>query len=380
MLELPTDKPEIVDEGADGARRLRRRADARRRPKSTRSAASSSRSGAAASAPGRASATSSSRCCSIESRYAERLPIGKPEILRTAPAARLRAFYDTWYRPDRMAIVAVGDIDAAADRAGDPDGVRSADRARAGRAAARSDGAAARGAARQRRDRSRAHALDRAARPQAAGASGSSASATTAAIWSSGSSTTCSTSDSASWRASPTRSFSAPAPAADSLSRRVDTFTLSARVQDGSIDDGLRRSPSRPGASASSASAASELDRAKRWMAAFYERAYNERDKTESGSYAQEYSQLLPRGRAAPGIEYEYRLVQQRAARHHARRRSRRWRARACSATTAASSSPTSPQKPSVPVPSEAELQAALAVGRKRRGHALDRHDRRRGR
>jgi zinc protease len=44
---------------------------------------------------------------------AERLPIGKPEILRTAPAARLRAFYDTRYRPELMAIVAVGDIDAA---------------------------------------------------------------------------------------------------------------------------------------------------------------------------------------------------------------------------------------------------------------------------
>src|SRR4051812_43304873 len=37
-----------------------------------------------------------------DSRYAERLPIGKPEILRTAPVARLRAFYDTWYRPERI--------------------------------------------------------------------------------------------------------------------------------------------------------------------------------------------------------------------------------------------------------------------------------------
>src|ERR1700704_4122930 len=45
------------------------------------------------------------------SRYAERLPIGKPEILRSAPVARLRAFYDTWYRPDRMAVIAVGDVD-----------------------------------------------------------------------------------------------------------------------------------------------------------------------------------------------------------------------------------------------------------------------------
>src|SRR5215218_2343445 len=49
-----------------------------------------------------------------QSRYADRLPIGKPEIIRGAPAARLRAFYDTWYRPERMAIIAVGDIDPAA--------------------------------------------------------------------------------------------------------------------------------------------------------------------------------------------------------------------------------------------------------------------------
>jgi zinc protease len=45
------------------------------------------------------------------SRYAERLPIGTPEILRTFTPARLRDFYNTWYRPDRMAVVVVGDID-----------------------------------------------------------------------------------------------------------------------------------------------------------------------------------------------------------------------------------------------------------------------------
>ena len=47
----------------------------------------------------------------FNSRYAERLPIGKPDVIRNAPAARLRAFYDTWYRPERMAVVVVGDID-----------------------------------------------------------------------------------------------------------------------------------------------------------------------------------------------------------------------------------------------------------------------------
>ena len=45
------------------------------------------------------------------SLYAERLPIGKTEILETAPAERLRDFYEDWYRPDLMAIIAVGDFD-----------------------------------------------------------------------------------------------------------------------------------------------------------------------------------------------------------------------------------------------------------------------------
>src|SRR5262245_26482085 len=45
-----------------------------------------------------------------KSRYAERLPIGKPEVIRSAPPERLRAFYDTWYRPERMAVIVVGDI------------------------------------------------------------------------------------------------------------------------------------------------------------------------------------------------------------------------------------------------------------------------------
>lgn len=47
------------------------------------------------------------------SRYADRSPIGLPEVIRTAPYARLRQFYTDWYRPDLMAIIAVGDFDRA---------------------------------------------------------------------------------------------------------------------------------------------------------------------------------------------------------------------------------------------------------------------------
>ena len=49
-----------------------------------------------------------------DSRYAERLPIGLPEVIRAAPPEALRRFYRDWYRPDLMAVVVVGDVDAEA--------------------------------------------------------------------------------------------------------------------------------------------------------------------------------------------------------------------------------------------------------------------------
>lgn len=45
------------------------------------------------------------------SRYAERLPIGVPEVITGAPYARIEAFYRDWYRPDLMTVVAVGDFE-----------------------------------------------------------------------------------------------------------------------------------------------------------------------------------------------------------------------------------------------------------------------------
>src|SRR5688572_13698040 len=48
------------------------------------------------------------------SRYAERLPIGTSEIIRTFTPDVLRKFYTDWYRPDLMAVIAVGDFDPAA--------------------------------------------------------------------------------------------------------------------------------------------------------------------------------------------------------------------------------------------------------------------------
>ena len=46
-----------------------------------------------------------------DSRYAVRLPIGKPEVLQGAPYERVRAYYRDYYRPEWMAVIAIGDID-----------------------------------------------------------------------------------------------------------------------------------------------------------------------------------------------------------------------------------------------------------------------------
>ena len=49
-----------------------------------------------------------------DSRYTERAPIGLPEVFENAPAQRLVDFYERWYRPDLMAVIAVGDFDIEA--------------------------------------------------------------------------------------------------------------------------------------------------------------------------------------------------------------------------------------------------------------------------
>ncbi|MDX2305444.1 MAG: insulinase family protein [Microscillaceae bacterium] len=49
-----------------------------------------------------------------DSRYANRLPIGKKEILESFKYETIKRFYKDWYRPDLMAVIVVGDIDVDA--------------------------------------------------------------------------------------------------------------------------------------------------------------------------------------------------------------------------------------------------------------------------
>jgi zinc protease len=45
------------------------------------------------------------------SRYAERLPIGKKDVIENAEYETIRNYYKDWYRPGLMAVIAVGDLD-----------------------------------------------------------------------------------------------------------------------------------------------------------------------------------------------------------------------------------------------------------------------------
>ena len=46
-----------------------------------------------------------------ESRYSHRSPIGLVDVIENAPAEEFHAFYERWYRPDLMSVIAVGDFD-----------------------------------------------------------------------------------------------------------------------------------------------------------------------------------------------------------------------------------------------------------------------------
>src|SRR5204862_149249 len=104
----------------------------------------------------------------------------------------------------------------------------------------------------------------------------------------------------------------------------------------------------------------SELNRAKQWMAAFYERAYNERDKTESGSFAQECLNYFLEDEPTPGIAYEYALVQQVLPGITASDTSAMAQSLLADASRVILA--VSPQKPDIRIPTDVELQAALAT------------------
>jgi len=294
-----------------------------------------------------------------QSRYAERLPIGKPEILRNAPVARLRAFYDTWYRPELMAVVAVGDFDpqqmeqtikatfspitARAPQAAEPD--RKVPLHQQPLVSVVADPEVTQSSVSILRKRQREgdqrvadyrrdliartidHMMDERLDEL---------------------------------ERKPDAKFLGASVSGGGLSRDVSTFTMSARVDNGKLEDGIGVLATEALRVREFGFSASEFDRAKKWMAAFYERAYNERDKSESSAFAQEYLNNFLEDEPSPGIEYEYRLVKHLLPTMTEADASTM--ARSLLGDNSRVILATSPQKTGVKVPTEGELQAALAA------------------
>ena len=245
------------------------------------------------------------------SRYADRLPIGKPEILRTAPPARLRAYYDTWYRPERQAVIAVGDIDPRAIE----DAITSTFSPLRARAAAAPvpDGTVTLRhpllvsvVTDPELTRSSVQVLRKRAKPDSQRAADYRRSLVERLVQ------MMLDDRFGELSRKPDARFLGASSGTDTISPAVDAFVLAAR-RAGREDRrrASRRWPSRRQRAREFGFNASELDRAKRSLTAAYEQVYTERDKSESGSFAQELLNLFLQNEPAPGIEYEYQLVRQ---------------------------------------------------------------------
>ena len=245
------------------------------------------------------------------SLYADRLPIGTEPSVMSANPSGLRGFYNTWYRPELMAVVAVGDFDPAVI---------------------------------ERQIRTHFSRLPRSAHkqvrpvvpvpdnvePLVAIASDKELTSTTLTV---------------SFKSKPevTRTVGdyrrdlmgelytamlnarlaeiAQRPDAPFLNARVGkegffarsegAFELNARVNDGGVERGLEALLLETRRVDQTGFLQSELDRAKQNLLRAYERAYAERDKTNSGALVGEYIDNFLNGNTATGIEDSYRLVQQ---------------------------------------------------------------------
>jgi zinc protease len=294
-----------------------------------------------------------------QSRYAQRLPIGKPEILRSAPAQRLRDFYDTWYRPERMAIVVVGDMNVDEIEAG----IRSAFGPLKARAAAATPPDTSipinkEALFKVSADPEVTQSSVQLVRKRGAESTNTVGDYRRSLVESSFARMLNDRFDELARK--PDAKFLAAGGGDSSLGPSVDTFQLSARAKDGEIPGALTALDIEARRVEQFGFTAGELDRTKRSMLAFYERAYNERDKTESGSFAQEYLNYFLEDEPSPGIAYERRMAQQFIP------------AMTLADVTALAKARLSgdgevvlavtPQKEGVAVPTEADLRTALAV------------------
>ncbi len=357
MLDLPSDKPQIVEKGftAFGDFATGLSLDSKEINKERGVVIEEWRGGLGAGSRIR---DKQIPVLYYHSRYAERLPIGKPEIVKSFPPARLRAFYDTFYRPDRMAVVAVGDMN--------PQKLEDLVKATFGPLKARTP------APPERKvdvplhtemlvsvvtDNEITQSSVSLVRKRPRSKNGTIGDYRRELVQRFFEQMLNDRFDELARK--PDAKFLGAGMYGESLSKDVETVSLGVNVQSGKIGEGLAAVAIEAKRAREFGFGPAELERAKKWMAAFYERAYTERDKTESASFAQEYLNHFLEGEPSPGIEYEYKLVQQLLPGISAAEITALGKSLLADESRVILA--TSPQKSDVPVPSEDELKKALA-------------------
>jgi zinc protease len=244
------------------------------------------------------------------SRYALRLPIGTEQSIMAVTPSKLRAFYRDWYRPDLMAVVAVGDFNPADIEA---------------QITKHFSGIPARNNAPKRLT----FDVPPNKAPLVAIANDKEATSSSVNVIFKQPATSLRTvgdyrreiverlylqmlNDRFEEIAQkPDAPFlGANASKSSFFARTTEAFALAAGVKDGGVEAGLEALLTEARRVDQFGFLQSELDRAKQNLVRQYERAYAERDKTQSGSFAEEYIRNYLEDEGIPGIEYEYKLVQ----------------------------------------------------------------------
>jgi len=243
------------------------------------------------------------------SLYAERLPIGDMDIVRSFDRETIVRFYRDWYRPDLMAVVAVGDFEA--------DRVEQLIREHFAALEAPADP----------RARTLAEVPDHdetlfaiATDPEATGTSvsiywkqplrpsGTAGAYRQSLVESMYNAMLNRRLGELTQQADPP--FISASTSQGLFIRSKEVYSLGATVEDNSLIRGLEATLTEAERVARHGFVATELDRQKRVLLRGIEQARRERDKQYSSSYAGEYVSAFLYDEAIPGIEYEYELFQ----------------------------------------------------------------------
>jgi zinc protease len=242
------------------------------------------------------------------SRYAERLPIGTPEILKSFPRQRLVDFYRRWYRPDQMAVIVVGDVAPA-----------EAQRLIESRFGGIPTASGAAGTVERTVPPHAETLVSVATDPEAQGWSVSVAHKRPVEV----------ERTVGDYRRSliqqlvtqmlnlrlgeiarrPNAPFLGAEAGGSGLGRSVEMYELGAAVQEGQIAAGLEALLVEARRMEQFGFGADELDRARASLLTAFERALKERGTTENSTYASELVRAFLEREPIPGIEFEHRIA-----------------------------------------------------------------------